>query len=899
MSNNLGNNKIILVDGSSYLFRAFHALPPLVTQTGQPTGAIYGMLTMLLKLIANYPDSKIIVVFDSKGKNFRHEVYSEYKANRTEMDSSLEVQIPYVFEIIDALGLPLVKVPGIEADDLIGTLSKVATDAGLEVIISSNDKDLTQLINNNCVMINSMTDVTYDEAYVKEKFGVHTSQIIDYLTLVGDSVDNIPGVPGVGPKTAAKFLGQYGNLDEIVKHSSEIKGKVGESLRSSIPQFPMVRELVTVKTNIDMDCGVLLENVGPRKLDRLKELYKELEFKSLYVKLASEFDNNQKKDFNISYSDFKTIWTEEELRDLISLLNSEDIVAFDTETDSLFPVSANLVGLSFATKQKAFYIPVGHVGDESDKQLKTDIVIDCIKPLFNNSNILFVAHNLKYDLIVLSKYGVKFTDNISDTLLCSYVLNSNKKHNLDAISMELLGHKMISYDDVTIADKKRINFSEVDIFNATKYSAEDAYVTLKIYEILIKQLSTENKLNNVLCNIEVPLIKCLADMEMKGVLVSKKFLENLNADFQNRINELEREAFEEAGTNFNLSSPKQLQTIFFEKNNFPIIEKTPKGQPSTAEHTLQILAKHYKLPAIILEHRALSKLVSTYTSSLPKEINLNTGRIHTSFSQSVTSTGRLSSSNPNLQNIPIKSIDGKRIREAFIAQDGYKLVSADYSQIELRITAYMSKDEKLLQAFRNGEDIHKLTASQVFEVPISNVTEDQRRQAKIVNFGLIYGMSAYGLSQNLDISVEKSQFILDRYFSQFPSIKTYMDAMKKFASTHGYVETIFGRRLYLPDIRSSNRQKQAQAQRAAINAPVQGTQADIIKLAMIEIHKKIKNEFPESNMILQVHDELVFEVKESDIDKFCNMIKSSMENIVPDMNLIVDVGIGSNWNEAH
>lgn len=892
---------VILIDGSSYFFRAFHALPPLTNSKGQPTGAIYGVANMIKKLIKDYQPQKLAVVFDDKGKTFRDEWYPEYKAHRPPMPQDLSSQFQPLIQLIKAMGLPLLIVEGVEADDVIGALAAQATKLGQEVLISTGDKDMAQLVNQHVTLINTMSNTLLDMNGVKEKFGVAPEQIIDYLTLIGDSVDNVPGVNKCGPKTAVKWLSEYQNLDNLVQHANEISGKIGENLREFIPQLELSKKLVTIKTDIDLPLNLTELHLNTPNREQLIELTRELEFKTWLKELLSD-ENNQSEEANKNenkYDHFKTITTTEQLENWIDKLKHCEVFCVDTETTNLDVMVAELVGISMAIEESsAVYIPLAH--KDGTPQLNRDEVLRFLKPILENPNIKKIGQNIKYDYCIFKNYDISLAGVAYDTMLESYILNSSSgRHDMDSLALKYLGYKTISYAEVAGKGAKQLRFDDVSVAKAAVYSAEDAQVTLQLHNKLYPMLDAP--LKNVFHTIEMPLVTILADMERQGVLIDPDTLFKHGERLKERIVTLEKEAVQLAGKHFNLNSPKQLQEILFEEQKLPIVAKTPTGQPSTAESVLQELAFEYRLAAVILEYRSLSKLVSTYIDSLPQKINPDTHRVHTSYNQAVAATGRLSSSEPNLQNIPARSEEGRLIRTAFIAPPGCVLVAADYSQIELRIMAHLSQDENLLKAFANGWDIHAATASEMFQVTLNDVTKEQRRRAKAVNFGLIYGMSAFGLSKQLGVERGEAQNYIDTYFQRYPKVLEYMERTRKLAHEQGYVETIFGRRLYLPEINAQNMMRQKAAERTAINAPMQGTAADIIKKAMIAIANWQKNQSNSmARMIMQVHDELVFEVREDALEECKEVIRKIMEEtVVLSVPLIVSVGVGANWDAAH
>jgi DNA polymerase-1 len=902
---------VVLVDGSSYLFRAYHALPPLTTSKNHPTGAIKGVISMIRRLEQDFPGSKMVVVFDAKGKTFRHDLYEEYKANRPPMPEDLACQIEPIHEIVKAMGLPLLTVTGVEADDVIGTLANEATSKGIDVVVSTGDKDMAQLVSDHVSLINTMTETRMDRDGVVEKFGVTPEQIVDYLALVGDKVDNIPGVNKCGPKTAVKWLQSYKNLDNVIEHADEIKGKIGEYLREAIETLPLSRELATIRTDVELDFG--LEDLKLRQQDdqQLLELFKEYEFRSWIAELEegenSSSGNTQSSDEKpnpeTGKKDYSVITDQKDLDQWLERLKSADLFAFDTETTSLRYMDAEIVGVSFALKPgEAAYVPLAHEYMGAPEQLDRDTVLDQLKPLLEDAELAKVGQNLKYDKNVLANHGISLEGIAEDTMLESYVLNSvATRHDMDSLAMYYLGEKTISFESIAGKGAKQLTFNQIELEKAAPYAAEDADITLRLHQTLRPKLKATGKLASVYEDIDLPLVPVLSRMEQRGTLISASTLRQHSQELAERLAELEKEAHSVAGETFNLGSTKQLQAIFYEKMGLPVVKKTPKGAPSTAEPVLQELAHDHELPRLILEHRSLSKLKSTYTDTLPELIHHRTGRVHTSYHQAVTATGRLSSSEPNLQNIPIRSEQGRRIRQAFIAPEGYKLVAADYSQIELRIMAHLSGDKGLLKAFENGEDIHKATASEVFGVSLEEVSSDQRRSAKAINFGLIYGMSAFGLSRQLDVERKLAQQYIDRYFERYPGVLKYMDNIRKHAHDDGFVETLFGRRLYLPEINARNKQLQQAAERTAINAPMQGTAADIIKRAMVDVENWLLREHAdEARMTMQVHDELILEVKESALDKIRSGLETRMSEAAQlNVPLLVEAGAGDNWDEAH
>jgi DNA polymerase-1 len=887
---------IILVDGSSYLYRAYHALPPLTNSNNQPTGAIKGVISMIKRILIDHPDSPLAVVFDAKGKTFRHDMYSEYKANRPPMPEDLVLQIEPIHRIISLMGIKLIMISGVEADDVIGTLAEQARQKKLDTVISTGDKDMTQLVCENVSVVNTMSGELLDEAGVKKKFGVDPDHITDYLALIGDKSDNVPGVDKVGPKTAVKWLEEYTDIEGVIKNAESIGGKVGENLRSSLDTLELAYELVTIKTDVELEVGIEDLKVQDPNADELAELYKELEFNSWLQEVP------QKKPVQPAIdSSYKCISTKDDLGKLIKNASQAKTLALDTETTGLDYMDSNLVGISMSfTPGEAFYIPINHK-DDSSPQLDMDYVLEELRPLLEDSKQKIIGQNIKFDMNILSQHGINISSIKNDTMMMSYVLDASAtRHNLDALSSYYLGYKTSTFEDVAGKGVKQVTFDEVSIADATHYAAEDADITLRLYEELLSKLESVESLKKLNEDIEIPLIEVLSEMEQNGAVLNSKILNAQSKDLSNRIKKIEKKAYGLAGDEFNLGSTKQLREIFFDKLGYRVIKKTPGGQPSTDEKVLAELAEEYELPKILLEHRTLSKLKSTYTDKLPNQISISTGKVHTSFHQAVTTTGRLSSSDPNLQNIPIRTEDGRRIRQAFEPSKGHKFVSADYSQIELRVMAHMSKDEGLLTAFQDGEDVHSKTASEVFNVDIEAVTTDLRRNAKAINFGLIYGISAFGLGKQLNINRNLAAEYMAMYFEKYPGVKKYMETTKDFAAENGYVETLFGRRLYLRDINASNAMRRQASERAAINAPVQGTAADIMKIAMIKMHQLIKETNVEAKLILQVHDELILDTPKKEIDEVIGLVTESMMGAASlDVPLEIDVGIGDNWDQAH
>ncbi|MCD6039262.1 MAG: polA [Gammaproteobacteria bacterium] len=888
---------LILVDGSSYLYRAFHAMPALTNSKGFPTGAVYGVINMLRRLLTEYNPDDIAIVFDAKGKTFREELYPLYKANRKEMPVELSQQVEPIHAIIRALGLPLIIEEGVEADDVIGTLAKIASRQQRDTLISTGDKDLAQLVDQYITLVNTMTDTVLNSKTVKEKMGVFPQQVIDYLSLVGDTSDNIPGVPQVGPKTAVKWLSEYNSLDNLIAHADNIKGKVGESLRASLTQIPLAKKLATIKLDLPLKFQLIDLKRQPSDEETLKKLFKEMEFKNW---LGALLENN-KGIIENKHAHYETIFTEQELEKWLEKFKYTELIAFDTETTSLNYMDAAIVGISFALSPgKAAYIPLAHDYIEAPLQLNCESVFKKIKPWLEDPALKKIGHNIKYDMEVLANHGIQLRGVASDTMLESYVLESNNpSYAMDSLALKYLGWRTIHFSDVAGKGNKQVAFNQVPIDIAATYAAEDADVTLQLHQIFWPRLLKEPALKSVLEEIEIPLIPVLARMERNGVLVDVVQLKEQSIELEKRLNELDQEIRLFAGAPFNLNSPKQLQDILFSKLNLPILKKTPKGQPSTADSVLQELALEYPLPKLIIEYRSLNKLITTYTKKLPEQVNPRTHRIHTSYNQTGTGTGRLSSSEPNLQNIPVRMQEGRRIRQAFIAPKGYKIISADYSQIELRIMAHISNDERLLQAFSKNLDIHQATAAEVLGIPLERVTNEERRNAKAINFGLIYGMSAFGLAKQLGIDRNAAQTYIDRYFSRYAGVKAYMENTRVQAHHQGYVETLWGRRLYLPEINSTQIVRMRAAERAAINAPLQGSAADIIKRAMIALDHWLQANVVDAKMIMQVHDELVFEVAEREVDILIDKIRIHMMSAATlKVPLLISVGVGDNWDAA-
>ena len=887
---------IILVDGSSYLYRAYHALPPLMTSNNQPTGAIKGVISMIKRILIDHPESPLAVVFDAKGKTFRHDMYSEYKANRPPMPEDLVLQIEPIHRIISLMGIKLIMVSGVEADDVIGTLAEQARQKKLNTVISTGDKDMTQLVCESVSVVNTMSGELLDESGVIKKFGVDPDHITDYLALIGDKSDNVPGVDKVGPKTAVKWLQEYSDIEGVINNAESIGGKVGENLRSSIETLKLAHELVKIKIDVPLDVGIEDLQVQEPSSEELSEIYKELEFNTWLQ------ESPQKKIIPPSIdSSYECISTQDDLKKLIKKASKAKTIAIDTETTGLDYMDADLVGISISYEPgQAAYIPISHE-DDSSPQLEMDYVLQELRPLLEDSNEKIIGQNIKFDKNILARYGINISSIKNDTMMMSYVLDASAtRHNLDALSSYYLNYKTSTFEDVAGKGVKQVTFDKVPIAEATHYAAEDADITLRLYEELVTRLEAVESLKVLNQEIEIPLIEVLSEMEQNGAILNSKILNAQSKDLENRIKKLEKSAYDLAGEEFNLGSTKQLREIFFDKLGYRVIKKTPGGQPSTDEKVLAELAEEYELPKVLLEHRTLSKLKSTYTDKLPGQISNSTGKVHTSFHQAVTTTGRLSSSDPNLQNIPIRTEDGRRIRQAFEPSEGHRFISADYSQIELRVMAHMSKDEGLLKAFQEGEDVHSKTASEVFNVDIEEVTTDLRRNAKAINFGLIYGISAFGLGKQLGITRNLAAEYMAMYFEKYPGVKEYMESTKKLAGENGYIETLFGRRLYLRDINASNAMRRQASERAAINAPVQGTAADIMKIAMIKMHKLIKETNIDAKLILQVHDELILDTPAKEIDQVIELVTESMMGAANlDVPLEIDIGIGDNWDQAH
>ena len=924
-------NTLLLVDGSSYLYRAFHAMPDLRNPQGEPTGAIYGMINMLRRLRSDYPAAYMTCVFDAKGKTFRDDLYPEYKAQRAAMPDDLRLQIEPIHEAVKAMGWPILMVEGVEADDVIGTLAVEATARGLNTIVSTGDKDLAQLVNPHVTLINTMSNEKLDEAGVLAKFGVPPGRIIDYLTLIGDTVDNVPGVTKCGPKTAVKWLTEYDTLDGVIANADKIKGVVGDNLRAALDWLPQGRVLITVKTDCDLSAHHISIDESLVAQEENKEamlaFYKRYGFKTWLRELSGDatagatplsatpkaaagsgntpaqaglFNDDSAMPAAV-ISNYETVLTETQLDAWITRINNASLTAVDTETTSLEPMTAQLVGISLCCEAgHACYIPVAHQYADAPAQLPRELVLEKLRPWLEDESKAKVGQNLKYDTHIFANHGVALRGIVHDTLLESYVFESHKSHNMDSLALRHLGKKTISFEDVCGKGAAQICFDQVDLQRATDYAAEDADITLQLHLAMWPEIETDVSLQRVYHDIELPTSVVLQKIERNGVLINQDLLNAQSNEIGKRLLELEQNAYALAEQPFNLNSPKQLGEIFFGKLGLPVIKKTPSGAPSTDEEVLQKLAEDYPLPKVLLEYRGLAKLKSTYTDKLPKMVNAQTGRVHTNYAQAVAVTGRLASNDPNLQNIPVRTAEGRRIREAFIAAPDHVIISADYSQIELRIMAHISGDASLLKAFADGEDVHKATAAEIFGVALDDVTSEQRRYAKVINFGLIYGMSAFGLAGNLGIERAAAQSYIDKYFQRYPGVAQYMADTRTKAKAHGYVETVFGRRLWLAEINSPNGPRRQAAERAAINAPMQGTAADLIKLAMIAVQNWLEKERLQSKMIMQVHDELVLEVPESELDLIRNKLPELMANVAQlNVPLLAEVGIGKNWEEAH
>lgn len=906
---------LLLVDGSSYLYRAFHALPDMRNAEGAPTGALYGIINMLRRLRHDYPASYIACVFDAKGKTFRDDLYAEYKATRKSMPPDLALQIDPIHIAVRALGWPILMVEGIEADDVIGSLSVCATAVGLHTIISTGDKDMAQLVNDHVTLVNTMSNETLDRAAVIGKFGVPPERIVDYLSLIGDTVDNVPGVDKCGPKTAIKWLTQYDSLDGVMANADKITGVVGDNLRKALPWLPQARVLVTIKTDCDLSAHMhsILESLTVQANDNtsLRELFVRYNFRTWLRELDSVgtaaavstpapqgalFDSPAP-----IVTEYETVLTQAQLDAWVAKINAAALTAVDTETTSLIPMQAQLVGISLCCEPgRAAYIPLAHDYQGMPQQLPRALVLAQLKPWLEDQSKPKLGQNLKYDSHIFANQGVQLRGIVHDTLLQSYVFESHRSHDMDSLALRHLNRRTISYIDVCGKGAAQIGFEQVDITRATEYAAEDADVTLALHQAMWPQVANDAKLRFIYEKIEVPTAVALQKIERCGVLIDAAILATQSQELGQRMLEIEQQAYAQAGQPFNLNSPKQLGEILFDKLQLPVVKKTPSGTPSTDEEVLQKLAQDYPLPKLLLDYRGLSKLKSTYTDKLPKMVDATTGRVHTNYAQAVAVTGRLASNDPNLQNIPIRSAEGRRIREAFIAPSGRVIVSADYSQIELRIMAHLSEDANMLQAFADGEDIHRATAAEIFGLAASAVSSEQRRYAKVINFGLIYGMSAFGLASNLGIERAAAQMYIDKYFQRFSGVKQFMDNTRLQAKSQGYVETVFGRRLWLPEINSPNGPRRQGAERAAINAPMQGTAADLIKLAMIAVQDWLERDGLQSMLIMQVHDELVMEVPELELDLVRKTLPALMNNVAQlKVPLLAEVGVGKNWEQAH
>ena len=907
----LEGKTLLLVDGSSYLYRAYHAMPDLRGPDGGPTGALYGIINMLRRMRKEVTAEYSACVFDAKGKTFRDDWYADYKANRPSMPEDLAQQIEPIHVAVRALGWPLLMIEGVEADDVIGTLSVAAEKLGMNVIVSTGDKDLAQLVTDRVTLINTMTNETLDRAGVLAKFGVPPERIVDYLSLIGDTVDNVPGVEKCGPKTAVKWLSQYETLDGIVEHAAEIKGAVGDNLRKALDFLPLARKLVTVDTACDLTQHLVsIEeslSTRPEARDELRDVFARHGFKTWLreVETAEVVEGPGAGEDVAPVIDgerhYDTVQTWEQFDAWLAKINAAELTAFDTETTALDPMLAQLVGISLSVEaNSAAYIPVGHRGPDHPEQLPRDEVLAKLKPWLESADHKKVGQHMKYDEQVLANYGIAMNGIEHDTLLQSYVLESHRTHDMDSLALRHLGIKTIKYEEVAGKGAGQIGFDEVALAQAAEYAAEDADITLRLHQALYPQVAADEGLQRVYRDIEVPTSRVLRKMERTGVLIDAEKLRLQSNEIATRLIELETDAYTLAGGEFNLGSPKQIGQIFFEKLQLPVVKKTPSGAPSTDEEVLQKLAEDYPLPKLLLEHRGLSKLKSTYTDKLPRMVNAQTGRVHTNYAQAVAVTGRLASNDPNLQNIPVRTAEGRRIREAFIAPPGHKLVSADYSQIELRIMAHISGDASLLRAFAQGEDIHRATAAEIFSVTPLEVSSDQRRVAKVINFGLIYGMSAFGLAANLGITRDAAKLYIDRYFARYPGVANYMDETRLSAKSKGYVETVFGRRLWLPEINGGNGPRRQAAERAAINAPMQGTAADLIKMSMIAVQNWLEASNTGTRMIMQVHDELILEVPDSELSEVRKRLPELMCGVAAlKVPLVAEVGAGANWEEAH
>ena len=917
------NKTLLLVDGSSYLYRAFHAMPDLRNAEGAPTGAIYGMINMLRRLRQDYAAAYMACVFDAKGKTFRDDLYPDYKANRAAMPEDLARQIEPIHEVVQALGWPILMIEGVEADDVIGTLACLAASQGLSTVISTGDKDLAQLVNDHVTLVNTMSNETLDRDGVLAKFGVPPERIVDYLTLVGDAVDNVPGVEKVGPKTAVKWLTQYDTLDGVIAHANDIGGVVGKNLQAALDWLPQARVLVTVKCDCDLsphlDAIDSTLTARPEDKDALRAFFTKMGFRSWLREISADTQSSgasSQAQTGLAQSglfdadalpaapadvQYETVLTESQLSQWLAKIDAAPLTAVDTETTSLEAMRADLVGISLCIEPgSAAYIPVGHRYPGAPEQLSRDAVLSALRPWLENPGKPKLGQHLKYDSHVFANYGVALTGIVHDTLLQSYVLESHRNHDMDSLALRWLNKKTISYQEVCGKGASQIGFDEVSIERATEYAAEDADITLRLHQAMWPRVETSEKLKFIYERIEIPTARVLQRIERNGVLIDVALLEAQSAELGTRLLALEQQAHALAGQPFNLNSPKQLGEILFDKLGLPVVKKTPGGTPSTDEEVLQKLAEDYPLPKLLLDYRSLSKLKSTYTDKLPRMVNPHTGRVHTNYGQAIAVTGRLSSNDPNLQNIPVRTIEGRRIREAFIASPGHQIISADYSQIELRIMAHLSGDAGMLRAFASGEDIHRATAAEIFGVSVADVDSEQRRAAKVINFGLMYGMSAFGLAGNLGVERSAAQMYMDKYFMRFAGVKQFMDDIRQQARSQGYVETVFGRRLWLPEINSPNGPRRQAAERAAINAPMQGTAADLIKLAMIAVQDWLDADRLGARMVMQVHDELVLEVPESEIALVRERLPALMAGVAQlHVPLVAEVGCGANWEVAH
>tara|TARA_B100000029_G_scaffold513683_1_gene614002 strand:+ start:819 stop:3512 length:2694 start_codon:yes stop_codon:yes gene_type:complete len=893
---NKHRKKLILIDGSSYLYRAFYALPNLKNSAGENTGAIHGVINMINKLIQTHDPNHIVVIFDAKGKNFRHKIYKDYKGTRKAMPDELKEQVQPIIDFIQSLGIKVIQIDGVEADDVIATLARKFSNKDEKVLISSGDKDLAQLVSENIELVNSFDNKLLDKKAIKEKFGVTPNKIFDYLVLIGDKSDNVPGVDKVGPKTAIDLIEKYKSLDGIIKNINKLKGKLYENLSNSLDKIEIAKKLIKLKDDVSINENLEDFSISNRDEKELYKLASRYELTNIAKKLSIQSNINEKQTESI----YKKVQSKEDFYDLIEKLNKNKIFSFDTETTSLEYLEAEIVGVSFSIKPyEAYYIPISHTNTSDNLKIEKDEFFKILKKLLENKNNKIICQNIKYEMHVLTKYNIQFTDNIEDTMILSYVYNSTGRHDLDTLSKKYLNHETIKYEDVVGKGSSQLNFSDVEIESASNYACEDADITLRLYNYLNNQLKNLSHQKKLYEKIENPLIPVITKMEEEGIMIDSLMLKKHSEKLGKELNKIEKEIYILAGTEFNISSPKQLQEIFYNKLKLKVIKKTPTGQPSTNEDVMQELSEKHKLPKFILQYRNLLKLKNTYTDKLGNQVNSITNRLHTSYNQTVTITGRLSSSNPNLQNIPIRTDEGRKIRSAFISNKNFKIISADYSQIELRVMAHLSKDKNLIKNFVNGDDVHAFTAKEVFNLN-TDPTNEERRAAKAINFGLIYGISTYGLAKQLKIENDDAKKYIDSYFKKYKEIKKFMENVKSKTKENGYIDTLMGRRVFVPNITHSNYQIRSAAERTAINAPIQGTAADILKIAMINIHDWIKNSKHDIRMIMQVHDELVFEIIDKDIDICVENIKYLMSNCVKlDVPLTVDIGIGNNWDEAH